>query len=89
MSYYNDIKTITLHFTKDDLDRIAGDTIPIDCIFDVSNETVLKIALENIREEITKTLQHACFRTKKNTRIKTILPTCRCTSRMTKDTAEA
>lgn len=73
MSNYDDIKTITLHFTKDELDRIAGDTIPIDCILDVSNDHVLKNAFTNIREEIIKTLEHACFRTKKNARITTVV----------------
>ncbi len=73
MSNYDDITTITLHFTKDDIDRIAGNTIPIDCIIDVKHDNVLTTALDNIRKEIIKTLQHACFCTTTSTRINTIV----------------
>jgi hypothetical protein len=74
MGVFDAITTVSLRFTNDKIDRIAGDTIPLDSIFDMPGQDTIKApALDNIRTEITLILTHAFIRTDTPTRIDRIV----------------
>ena len=69
MGFFDNITTISLRFSDDKIDRIAGDSIPLDTIFDADRNTVNTDALDLIRIEITSLLTQACTRTTNEPRI--------------------
>jgi hypothetical protein len=74
MGIFDAITTVSLRFTNDKIDRIAGDTIPLDSIFEMPGQDTLEgQALDNIRTEITLTLTHAFVRTTTPSRIDRIV----------------
>jgi hypothetical protein len=74
MGVFDAITTVSLYFTNDKIDCIAGDIIPLDSTFDLPGQDTIKgQALDNIRTEITLILTHAFVCTTTPSRIDRIV----------------
>ena len=75
MDIYDKVAKISLVFTHDKLNRIAGDTISLDNMFDAKRDLVNIHALDSLRFEISASLTRACIRTTDTARLDIIVNT--------------
>jgi hypothetical protein len=69
MSLLDHIHTISIRFSNPTIDNIAGDSIPLDTIFDLKQDDVKPDAFASLRYEIITALEQGYTRTTDNTRI--------------------
>jgi hypothetical protein len=71
---FSSISHVLVHFTQDDLHRLASDSIDIDDLFETSSKDALvPDSLDALRRATVYILSVACTRTTKPTRIKTLV----------------
>jgi hypothetical protein len=73
MGIYDDLATISLRFSNEKIERIAGDTIAINTILDTTKDKIHSDALDNIRHEIITIINQAFTRTVTSSRIDVIV----------------
>jgi hypothetical protein len=71
---FSSISHVLVHFTQDDLHRLASDSIDIDDLFETpSKDDLVPDSLSALRRATVDILSVACTRTTKPTRIKTLV----------------